>query len=354
VRIAIVAPPWVPVPPPAYGGTELVLDVMARGLSAQGHDVLLCATGDSTCPVEVRWAYEHALGTVTATSQAELRHVIHAYDAISDWQADIVHDHTLIGPVYGTRLGLPVVTTNHGPFVGELGDLYRAISAFAPVIAISHDQAEDAGPGIALAGVIHHGVETEAIPVGAGAGGFALFLGRMSPHKAPDVAVRVARAAGVPLKLAAKLREPAEQEYFDDRVKPLLGSTAEYLGEVRREEKLQLLGDAVCLLNPIAWPEPFGIVMIEALACGTPVVATPCGSVPELIDDGVTGFVRSGTDALADAIRHVDELDRDVCRKVVDTRFSADRMVAEHVALYEQVLRERDATSGAEALAALA
>jgi hypothetical protein len=182
VRIAIVAPPWVPVPPPAYGGTEAVLDNLARGLLEAGHDVLLFATGDSTCAAPTAWALEGAAGTVDSGSATELYHVVHAYDVIREWGADIVHDHTLVGPVYGQRFEVPVVTNNHGPFDGELGALYRAIADTVPVIAISHHHAESAG-GMPIAAVIHHGVDVDSFPLGTGDGGHALFLGRMSPDK---------------------------------------------------------------------------------------------------------------------------------------------------------------------------
>ena len=298
MRIAIIAPPWVPVPPPAYGGTEAVLDNLARGLHDAGQEVLLFATGDSTCEVDVKWIREHAAGMVGTGSATELHHVINAYEAVVDWRADVVHDHTLVGPVYSRRFDLPVVTTNHAPFDGELFDYFRAIAADVPIIAISHHQASTAN-GIPVATVIHHAVDVDAFPVGDGDGGYCLFLGRMSPDKGVGTAVRVARKAGVSLKIAAKMREPAECLYFEQEVAPLLGDGVEYLGEVERPEKLRLLADASCLLNTLAWPEPFGMVMIEALACGTPVVGTPRGSVPELIVDGVTGFVRGDEDDLA-------------------------------------------------------
>lgn len=337
MRIAIIAPPWVPVPPPAYGGTESVLDTLARGLLDAGHDVLLFATGDSTCEVPTRWVLERAAGTVATGSATELRHVVHAYDVIAAWGADIVHDHTLVGPVYAATRDIPVVTTNHGPFNGELGDLYRAIAGTVPVIAISAHQAASA-EGIPLAGVIHHGIDVDRFPLGAGDGGYALFLGRMSPDKGVHRAAAVARRAGVPLRIAAKMREPLEHAYFVEAVAPLLGAGVEYVGEVGGADKVELLAGATCLLNTIAWPEPFGMVMIEALACGTPVVATPCGSVPEILTEGVTGLVRAEDGALAAALADVAQLDRGRCRKEVAARFSAERMVADHVALYEKVL----------------
>lgn len=231
VRIAIIAPPWVPVPPPAYGGTEAVLDNLARGLQAAGHDVLLYATGDSTCPVSTRWARPNAAGTVATGAAAELHHVVNAYDTIVEWGAEVVHDHTLVGPVYGPRFDVPIVTTNHGPFDGELADLYRAVADAVPVVAISHRHRATART-TPVAVVIHHGVDVDAFPLGAGDGGYALFLGRMSPDKGVHVAVDVARRAEMPLKIAAKMREPAELAYFEDQIAPSLGADVEYVGEV--------------------------------------------------------------------------------------------------------------------------
>ena len=337
MRIAIIAPPWVPVPPPAYGGTEAVLDNLARGLVVAGHDVMLFATGDSACAVPTRWVLPRAVGTVSTGSATELHHVISAYDAVLDWGADVVHDHTLVGPVYSGRFDVPVVTTNHGPFDGELGHLYRAIGGSVPVIAISAHHAAGAA-GIPVAAVIHHGVDVDAFSHGLGDRGYALFLGRMSPDKGVHVAARVARAAGVPLRIAAKMREPAELAYFEEHVAPLLGGEIEYVGEVGGRDKLDLLAGATCLLNPLAWPEPFGMVMVEALACGTPVVATPCGSVPEIVTDGVTGSVRADEPGLIEALAGVGALDRSRCRKEAAERFSTERMVADHVALYERVI----------------
>jgi glycosyltransferase involved in cell wall biosynthesis len=275
-----------------------------------------------------------AVGTVAATSAVELRHVINAYGALQQWGADVVHDHTLVGPVYGTRTGTPIVTTNHGPFLSELGDLYRAIGHSVPVIALSHHHAATAA-GTPVAAVIHHGLDVDAIPFGAGAGGYGVFLGRMTPDKGVHVAVRVAREAGVALKIAAKMREPAERAFFEAKMAPFLGGDVEYIGEVGPAEKYALLADARFLLNPLAWPEPFGLVMIEALACGTPVVATPCGSARELVTDEVTGFLASTERDLVEAVARVTALDRARCRADAETRFSAERMVAEHVALYE-------------------
>jgi len=342
LRIAIIAPPWVAIPPLAYGGTEAVIDGLARALQFSGHDVLLFATGDSTCPVPSAWAYGTALGVDNARPAAELHHVVNAYDWIAG-EADVVHDHTLSGPVYAQRFPtLPVVTTNHGPFDSELGDYYRAIASQVPVIAISHHQASTA-VRTPIAAVIHHGVDVDRFPAGDGGGGYALFLGRMTADKGVHTAIAVARAADMPLKIACKMQEPAELAYYQTVVEPLLGSDVEFLGEVGGSQKLDLLAGARCLLNPIAWPEPFGMVMIEAIACGTPVVATPMGAMSELVDEGVTGFVRTAPADLALAVLAAGELDRFACRKVAAERFSTVRMAADHVRLYESVVDPRRA-----------
>jgi glycosyltransferase involved in cell wall biosynthesis len=333
MRIAVIAPPWLPVPPPAYGGTELVLDGLCRGLAAAGHQVLLCTTGDSTCPVDRFWTYETALGTDSARPAAELSHVLDAYAAATTWGADLVHDHTIGGLAWGALSGLPIVTTNHGPFTGDLATIYRHTERHVPIIAISRHQASTSGD-IPISAVIHHGIDLDQHKPGRGDGGYACFLGRMSPDKGVHTAIEVARRSGIPLKIAAKMREAPERAYFEAQVRPLLGGDIEYVGEVGGPDKAALLSGAVCLLNPIAWPEPFGMVMIEAQAHGTPVVVTPFGAAPELVDDGVTGFLRSTIDGLVEAVDEVTALDRVSCRRAVEQRFSIHRMAADHAAFY--------------------
>jgi glycosyltransferase involved in cell wall biosynthesis len=337
MRVAVIAPPWLAVPPDAYGGIEAVLDNLCRGLEDAGHDVLLYATGDSTCPVERGWTFDTAVGTDGISPAIELRHVIDAYRTIQGWGADVVHDHTLTGPFYAQgQPRLAVVTTNHGPFNVHLAPLYRDLAEATPVIAISHHQASTA-PDTRIAAVIHHGVDLTRFPVGDGRGDYALFLGRMNPDKGAHTAIDVARAAGMPLRIAAKMCEPSEYAYFAERVEPLLGSDVEYLGEVGGDDKLRLIGEATCLLNPIAWPEPFGMVMIEALACGTPVIATTCGAAPELVDHGVTGFLAADGNALVDALDKVADIDRAACRAAAQNHFSMARMAADHTRLYAEV-----------------
>jgi glycosyltransferase involved in cell wall biosynthesis len=337
MRIGLIAPPWIPVPPPAYGGTESVIDRLARGLVRAGHEVLLAAASNSTCPVPRVPGMDRAAATGSACAESitELRHVIRSYAAMTD--VDVIHDHTLIGPLCGRApAGTPVLTTAHGPFDATLGPVYAAMRGVA-LVAISRHQAGTAR-GIRVTRVIHHGLDVDCVPVGRGRGGYASFLGRMSPDKGPREAALVARAAGVPLRMAAKLREPAEREYFEAEVKPLLCSDVEFVGELGCVEKLDLVGESFALLNPMQWPEPFGLVMIEALATGTPVVATPVGSAPELVDDGITGYLRPGLRALSAALPDAALLDRTACRGAAVRSFSSDRMVADHVRLYADLL----------------
>ncbi|MGB8020971.1 MAG: glycosyltransferase family 4 protein [Candidatus Nanopelagicales bacterium] len=335
MRIALVAGPWLPVPPPLYGGTEGVIDRLATGFVAAGHEVLLYTTGDSTCPVPRRWVRERSVPELIGQSVVELHHLMHAYDEVADF--DIIHDHTIIGPVYAQgRVRGKVVTTNHGPFQGEVNEIFARVAQHAALIAISHDQASRSIAPVSA--VIHHGVRPEDFPVGDGAGGYLLFLGRFSADKGVREAALAAREAGVDLVIAAKMREPGEVEYFRAEVEPLLGASVRYVGEVGAREKCELLGSARALLNPIHWPEPFGLVMIEALACGTPVITLRAGAAAEIVNHGSTGFVCDTLPEIVSAIGRIDDLDRGACRAAVETRFSADRMVGDHIALFERLL----------------
>lgn len=336
MRIALIAPPWVPVPPPSYGGTEAVLDRLARGFAAAGAEVLLFTTGDSTCPVPRDWVYEHSIPERLGSGMVEIRHLVHAYEVVQGF--DIIHDHSVLGPIYSERFPwLRVVTTNHGPFDDEARDVYGAVAYRVPIIAISQSQAATAGV-VPVSTVIHHGIDVEDVPFGAGDGDYYLFLGRMSPSKGAREAALAARRAGIRLLIAAKMRERAEQEYYEAEVEPLLGRDVEYVGEVGGAHKYELLAGARALVNPIQWPEPFGLVMVEALAAGTPVVTFPYGAAPEIVDDGVTGFLCRDFNDFVMRLGEVDTLDRSKCRAVVEERFSTQRMVSDHLSFYTDVL----------------
>lgn len=338
MKVGIIAPPWLPVPPKRYGGTESVIDRVARGLVSAGHDVLLAAAAGSTCPVPMVDGLRPPDPVRMGHAVVEVPYVLAAYDAMA--AVDVIHDHTTVGPLCARpRMGTPVVTTNHGPFDHELGPIYAEMSRRrVSVVAISAHQASTA-VNVRIAAVIHHGIDVGAVPVGDGSGGYACFLGRMAPTKGVREAALAARQAGVPLRIAAKMREPLERQYFEDAVRPLLGGDIEYLGELGPAEKYDLLGAAIALVNPVQWPEPFGLVMIESLACGTPVVAMPCGSVPEIVTDGVTGLLRGDVPGLAEALADVSALDRRACRTAAESSFSTERMVADHLRLYAELLQ---------------
>lgn len=334
LRIGVIAAPWLPVPPLGYGGSEAVIDSLARGLHRAGHDVVLFATGDSTCPVERRSYWPEGV-TPMGSILGETSHVLAAYDAMGD--CDVIHDHSLLGPLLTNLHRVPVVTTNHAPFTSEIRRLYAAVTPAVSLVAISHAQ-RAAAPEIPVARVIHHGLDTDQVPVGDGSGGYLVFLGRMNSDKGVHRAIEIARAAGVPLRIAAKMREEAEVAYFDGVVRPMLGPDVEFIGEVAPDERNDLLGSAMALVNPIGWPEPFGMVMIESLATGTPVLTFARGSAPEIVDHGVTGFLGADIASLAVAVGRIGEIDRRRCRAVVEERFSADRMVSDHVELYESMV----------------
>jgi glycosyltransferase involved in cell wall biosynthesis len=333
VRIAIIAPPWLPVPAPAYGGTEAVIDELARGLQAAGHDVLLVCHPDSTCDVPKASVIPAEDAVRMGRASIELEHAIGAYELVQG--ADVVHDHTLAGPLHSIRFPhLPIVTTNHNPFTRTANVLYGAVVPRVALVAISHSHA--ASTPVPVDAVVHHGVDIDSFPFGKGDGGYVAMLARMAPDKGVHRAVAVAQAAGMRLKIAAKMREPREHEYFDEFVRPHLGDDIIYLGEIDAVDKRELLASAVALLNPISWREPFGMAMLESLACGTPVVGCPAGAAPEIVEHGVTGFLGDTDAELVAGLLAIDGIDRAVCRAQARLHFSVERMVDGYVQVYER------------------
>ena len=344
MRIAVIAPPWLPVPPPGYGGTEVVLDGLARGLVDLGHEVLLIGHPDSNCPVKRASVVPAGDARPMGRAVAELEHAIGAYELAADY--DVVSDHTTAGPIVAlTNPSPPVVATNHNPFGRGREAIYRRAIGRVGLVAISRSHA--ASTDLPVAAVIHHGIESGTFPEGDGTGGYLATLTRMSPDKGVHRAADLARRAGVPLRIAAKVRTEQEQEYFDDRVRPLLGDGIEFVGEVDGTGKRELLAEAIALLNPTEWAEPFGMTMLEALACGTPVVGTRRGAAPEIVEQGVTGFLGESDDELIEGIRRAGELDRRGCRRAVEQRFSIRGMCAAYVRAYEREMIRAQPTSSA-------
>jgi glycosyltransferase involved in cell wall biosynthesis len=344
LRIGLVAPPWVAIPPERYGGAELVIDSLARGLDQLGHEVTLFATGDATCPVDRAWRYEQAVPERMGSAAVELGHVAGAYEALEE--CEVIHDHTLAGLLIGEHHPGLVVTTSHGPFEPPLTDLYRRVASRVPLLAVSADHADRAPLDVPVAAAVHHGLDLERYPFAPEPtdGGYLLCLGRMHPDKGIDVAIDVARQAGLRLVIGAKMRDRAEIDYYHSAIRPRLGTGVEYVGEVDHAAKVELLGGAAALLNPIRWHEPFGLVMIEALACGTPVVATPRGAAPEIVDHGVTGYLASTPQDLRRALHGIDRIDRARCRHRALLRFSMERMATAHVEVYRALLARGSVT----------
>jgi glycosyltransferase involved in cell wall biosynthesis len=344
MRVAILAPPWFAVPPTGYGGIEWVVSLLADGLADAGHDVTLFASGDSRTRAKLSAIFETAPSEHIGRTFWELQHVISCYSRYDEF--DVINDHS--GPpafAIGGAVPTPVVHTVHGPLTGEPGALYEQISRVAPnvgLISISMNQRE---PKQDLNWIANcpNALDLSVYPCKPHRGEYLLFIGRMSPDKGAHRAVAVAMQTGLPLKIAGKCREPKEQEYFDEFVAPHLGPAhgIEYLGEVNHGEKVELLQDARATLFPISWEEPFGLVMIESMACGTPVIATRWGAVPEVIDHGRSGIIVEDYRLMALAIEEADRLDPLECRRYIEERFVPERMVSDYVQAYEAAIAQR-------------
>jgi len=335
MRIVLVAQRWYPVPAKGYGPCETVIDGLCRGLSKLGKDVVLFAASDSACPVPLAPGMPESRPDLAEITAVEATHVLEVYKQAKEF--DIVHDHTLVGLVHSLAFpNLRVVATSHGGFNAILNPFFEALGSRVTIVANSRAHAADATvPTVPIL----HGIDVNGFTLGQGAGGYMVSIGRMNPNKGFHVSIEVARQARIPLKLAARrMREDLEKQYFDAVVKPLLGGDIEFLGEVGGSDKVELLSNAMALLNPVQWNEPFGLVNAEALACGTPVIGTPRGALPEIIDDEKTGFLCNDKEALVKACGRVGEIDRNFCRMTAERRFSFERMAADYVTLYEKLM----------------
>jgi glycosyltransferase involved in cell wall biosynthesis len=341
VRIAQVAPLYESVPPKLYGGTERVVSFLTEELVAQGHDVTLYASGDSVTSARLEAACPSALRLATDCVDQLAHHVLMVERVARDAQAgryDLVHFHCdyLHFPV--SRRAIPVhLTTLHGRLdLPDLRPLYREFDD-APLVSVSDAQRRPL-PDAGWRGTVHHGLPLDLLPFRREPSGYLAFLGRISPEKGADRAIEIARRAGLPLRLAAKV-DRVDRDYFRERIRPLLeGPGVEFVGELGDADKADFLGGARALLFPIDWPEPFGLVMIEAMACGTPVVAFDRGAVPEVIEDGVNGFRVEDVAGAVGAVARLGELSRARCRARFEERFGAPRMARDYVALYRRLV----------------
>ena len=342
MRIAQVAPLAEAVPPQLYGGTERIVSYLTEELVALGHHVTLFASGDSHTAARLDPVVPRALRLNASVRDTVAPHIL----MLSRLQAqlrefDIVHfhiDHYHLPVMRGAAV--PFLTTLHGRLdLPEIAPLFRAFPE-APFVSVSEAQRRPL-PFANWAATVPHGLPTDLLPLSPRDRGYLAFLGRISPEKGPDAAIRIARAAGLPLRIAAKV-DDADRTYFETVIRPMLDlPEVEFIGEIDEAAKAEFLGGAAALLFPIQWPEPFGLVMIEAMACGTPVVAFDRGSVPEVIEDGVSGFaVRDEAGALA-ALRQLRRLDRATVRRCFEARFSARRMALDYRDLYERLASAR-------------
>ena len=344
LRIAMLAPPWYPVPPDGYGGIEAMVADLITGLEGRGHDVLLIGAGPAgDLPSRYRATFEEAPTERIGEGMPELLHVARAARFLKDEAFDVVHDHTAVGPLTAGGRTAPTIVTAHGPVDGEIGDYYHDLGGSISLVAISDSQRGQASD-LPWSGVVHNAIDVSSYPYREDKEDFALFLGRCNPEKGVHLAIDAARAAGRRIVLAAKINEQPEQEYFDAEVRPRLGPDVEHVGEADAQEKRRLMAAAYCFLFPIQWEEPFGLVMIEAMACGTPVVALRRGAVPEVIADGVTGFVRTELDQLPEAIENAGRLSAADCREHVQQNFDLEIMTAGYERIYRSVLGDREGT----------
>ncbi len=336
LRIGMVAPPWYELPPSGYGGIEAMVYWLVQGLVERGHDLTVISAGEDRTSARSHSTYSDAPSARLGQALPEVLHAAIANHHLTGVDLDVVHDHSLAGPLTSGDREAPSLVTAHGPVEDELGTYYRSLPAGTSMVAISEYQRELA-PDLPWVDTVYNAIPVDEYPFQKQKEDFCLFLGRVNPEKAPDLAIRAAREAGLRIVLAAKCNEPEERAYFDERVRPLLGSDAEWVGQADNDQKQNLLARARCLVFPIQWNEPFGIVMVEAMACGTPVVALRRGSVPEVVVDGVTGFVRDDLDELPEAIGRAGELDPQACRSHVAERFDVPVMVDGYEAVYRRL-----------------
>ena len=349
MRIAQVAPLYESVPPKYYGGTERIVSYLTEELVAQGHDVTLFASGDSRTAAELVPMCPRSLRLDRSCIDQLAHHLLMLEQVLQRADAfDVIHFHVdyLHFPL-SRRARYPHVTTLHGRL--DMPDLVPLYEEFAeePLVSISDAQRLPLS-WVNWLGTVYHGLPRDLYRFHPERGSYLACLGRISPEKRVDRAIEIAKQVGIPLRIAAKV-DKADQEYFDTVIEPLLHDPlVEFIGEIADDEKNAFLGNAQALLFPIDWPEPFGIVMIEAMACGTPVIAYSHGSVPEVMEQGRTGYIVDELDDAVEAVRRLPRLSRARCREVFEERFTAARMARDYVAVYERLV-ERPVTADAEA-----
>ncbi len=352
LRIAMIAPPWFTVPPQGYGGVENMCADLVDGLVGRGHEVTLIGAGmPGTKAGRFVPTYLEPPSGRLGEPLPEVLHTAAVARILASLDVDLVHDHTLAGPLLARGRAVPTVVTMHGPVADEPGEYYRQLGDTISLVAISAAQRR-AAPDLAWRGTVHNAVDVTSFPFRADKDEMVLFLGRLHPDKGVHLAIDAARGAGLPLVIAGKCSEPVELEYFRAFVEPRLGPDVTIFGPADAAQKRDLLGRATALVFPILWEEPFGMVMIEAMACGTPVVALRRGAVPEVVVDGVTGLLCDDPRDLPAAITAARDLSPRACRAHVESHFDAASMVAGYEAVYREVLVPRMPTRRDDVLVA--
>ena len=345
LRVAMVAPPWIPVPPPGYGGIESVVALLCDGLVERGVEVTLFGAPGSHSRAMVRPVLPRCHPNGIERALHEVDHVARIFAEVDSARRaghpfDLIHDHCgFTGFAMADRIRTPLLHTLHGPFDDDTFEFYRHHAAKAAAVAISRSQAAAAPEALRVAAVIPNPADVASWPFSENKGDFVLWVGRVVPEKGPHRAIAAARAAGVPLVLAGPV-QPGYEDFFEEQVAPLVdGDLVRYVGEVGGAVKHHLFASARGLLMPIRWPEPFGMVMVEALSAGTPVIAFVEGAAPEIVEHGVTGFLVADENAMAAAIGDLHLLDPRVCRELARRRFGKDQVAAQYEAAYHAVVR---------------
>jgi glycosyltransferase involved in cell wall biosynthesis len=337
MRIGLIAPPFIPVPPTNYGGTELFIAHLAVGLKRLGHDVVVYTNGESTVPVERRSLYAESEWPIHGEIHGSLKDINHSGWAVADAHAtcDLLHLNNAPGLVYSRFVSTPFVYTIHHPHEPPLSEFYQHYPNVTYVTISDFQRQREIMPRMST---IHHGLNFSKYRLTTEKQPYLAFIGRIAPVKGTHLAIAAAKKVGMALKIAGEI-QPMFQDYYDAEIKPHVdGKFIEYIGEAGLEEKNELLGRATAMLFPIQWDEPFGLVMIEAMACGTPVIALRGGAVPEIVEDGVSGYVCSAVDEMADRVKLVAGFDPQQVRTYAENAFSLERMVRQYVDVYERVL----------------
>jgi glycosyltransferase involved in cell wall biosynthesis len=337
LRIALIAAPFIAVPPADYGGTELFVGHLAEGLTRQGIEVVVYTNGESTVNAERRWIYERSQWPIKPSEQTWVKDLNHEAWAVQDAakDCDIIHVQSAQAIAFSRFVNRPVVLTLHGPHEPKLSEYY---SHYPDVHYVCISDAQKQTESMPKMRTIHHGIDVSLYRLVKQKQRYLSFIGRIAPLKGTHLAIDVAKRTGIPLKIAGDI-QPVNREYFEKKIRPEIdGQLVQYIGLADLHAKNELLGNSMAMLFPIQWNEPFGLVMVEAMACGTPVLAMPGGSVPEVVHDGVSGHICRSVRSMARRVGDL-KLEPSAVRSYVEENFSVERMTRDYLALYEEILR---------------